>query len=322
MLCFTKFWNLIQYFRPIVINAFLMFCSTRSGFSARIEKNVSFSLNKQKTNKIFSFSSPCRLLLFCLSVSFDLPKKKEIVSASSRVSLIWILQLVGFCALWTVVCRWFVSFCFTSFVVDCVAHFSASIFSFLFFQISVHFQWVFNCQQNDWINEKNDIHLRELIWFEIEAAAYHSSRNTRPSRSTDAEVEEDLPSSPRELTYDARDVGGPSSGRQDYREMRDLRCDYRDPPHRDYHEYRDSRDQRDPRDARDMRDTYRERNEWDSEDRGPPARHHSRDSDYASPHRAPSRRPRNAVYDDRRWTPSSVDQANYFLKELEKTKKM
>ena len=134
-------------------------------------------------------------------------------------------------------------------------------------------------------------------------------------------MEEDLPSSPRELTYDARDVGGPSSGRQDYREMRDLRCDYRDPPHRDYHEYRDSRDQRDPRDARDMRDTYRERNEWDSEDRGPPARHHSRDSDYASPHRAPSRRPRNAMYDDRRWTPSSVDQANYFLKELEKPQK-
>ncbi len=116
-------------------------------------------------------------------------------------------------------------------------------------------------------------------------------------------------------------MGGPSSGRQDYREMRDLRCDYRDPPHRDYHEYRDSRDMRDPRDARDMRDTYRERNEWDSEDRGQPARHHSRDSDYASPHRAPSRRPRNAMYDDRRWTPPSVDQANYFLKELSKQKK-
>jgi len=137
------------------------------------------------------------------------------------------------------------------------------------------------------------------------AVAYHSSRG-RPSRSTDVDVDEDLPSSPRELMYDSRD----SRELRDYREMRemrDLRSDYRDPPHRDYHDPRvDVRDLRDPRDIRDVRDArdardardprdahmqYRSERDWDMDDR---PRHHSRDSEYSSPHRS-VRRPGNPL---------------------------
>ena len=78
-----------------------------------------------------------------------------------------------------------------------------------------------------------------VVVFFVTTATYHPLRSSRPSRSTDVELEDDRPSSspppPRELGG----YGG-GGGRDEYREMRDLRCDYRDPPHRDYHDnYRD-----------------------------------------------------------------------------------